>query len=65
VMVRTPSLYWVHKDGCRGKGSIIPCMESVRLFLRMVWLKLRVDWTDAQIALRHVQIALLRWWMRG
>ena len=42
-------------------------MENVRLFLRMVWLKLWVDWTEARIALRHVQIALLRvrlWWMR-
>lgn len=42
-------------------------MENARLLLRVVRLKLQVDWAEARIALRHVQIALLRvrlWWMR-
>jgi hypothetical protein len=40
-------------------------IENLRLLFKVVWLKLRVDWTEARIVLRRVQIALLKWWMRG
>jgi hypothetical protein len=46
-----------------GWRAVFQPMENARLFLRVIWLKLQVDWVEARIVLRYVQIALLKAWM--
>jgi hypothetical protein len=39
-------------------------MGTLRLLLRIAWLKLRVDWRGAKVAARVAQVALLGAWRR-